>query len=123
MDFGQAATLSLVMLFNYPITFTTTLKRKEFSKLLLIPMQSLKIFCLASNNAIVWKWKRFGSKSKLESFLKMFDQARFWKPNQTTSTWVFLCLNDGEFVNLVNAQAICFVLCYIQAIILIIFFL
>jgi hypothetical protein len=59
----------------------------------------------------------------LESFLKTFDQAKFWKPNQTTSTWVFLCLNDGEFVNLVNAQAICFVLCYIQAIILIIFFL
>jgi hypothetical protein len=59
MDFGQAETLSLGMLFNYPITFTTTLKRKELSNLFLIPMQSLKTFCLASNNAIVWKWKRF----------------------------------------------------------------
>lgn len=58
-----------------------------------------------------------------KSFFKTFDQARFWKPNQTTSTWIFLCLNDGEFVNLVNAQVICFVLCYIQTIILIHFFL
>jgi hypothetical protein len=63
MDFGQVETLSLVMLFNYPITFTTTVKRKEFSNLHLILMQSLKIFCLASNNVIVWKWKRFGYKS------------------------------------------------------------
>ncbi len=48
----------------YPITFTTTLKRKELSNLLLIPIQSLKTFCLASNNAIiVWKWKIFGYKS------------------------------------------------------------
>jgi hypothetical protein len=43
MDFGQVETFSLVMLFNCPITFTT-LKRKELSNLLLISMQSLKIF-------------------------------------------------------------------------------